>query len=42
MCGAFRTGGAPLSGGVGDMGLLILVAGAMLFSRRRRTARQLR
>jgi hypothetical protein len=35
-CGALWINGQPLSGGVGDMGLLILCVGAMLFYRRRR------
>jgi hypothetical protein len=37
ICGALWIDGAPISGGVGDMALLALVVGAMLFHRRRKT-----
>ena len=36
VCGALWTNGAPISGGVGDLALLTLVVGAMLFARRQR------
>jgi hypothetical protein len=36
VCGALWIDGAPISGGVGDLALLTLVVGAMLFLRRRR------
>jgi hypothetical protein len=37
ICGALWIDGTPISGGAGDLALLTLVVGAMLFHRRRRT-----
>jgi hypothetical protein len=36
ICGALWRDGAPISGGVGDLALLTLVVGAMLFHRQRK------
>jgi hypothetical protein len=38
LCGASWRDGAPISNGVGDVALLILCVGALLFHQRRRRA----